>query len=346
MSTDLETRLRSHLQTIAATAVIPPVPTVLSTETAAGRIGAVSPPAPAARQQRSRRRRRLLWGLLSVPGVAALAVLTATTVFVEVTGPSTPAQAAAVAQLRAAARVAATRPAVTTQPGQYLHLTLDTVQTPTINDLGELSVQTRTEVWIPAGSSGDVRALRQETLDPVTYLHPGDAAKFARDPAATFPVGRQPPQWTTWSAGGNDFNNPSASFLAHLPTQALILGPMIAAAEVGHGQGLRSEMLVTVADMLRYSVAPPKLRAALFEVASHIPGVTLIPGAVALDGRSGIAVALDHNGYRQEVVFDPTTADLIGTSEVNLIPDADYPAGAVIDSEARTTDIVDQLPPH
>lgn len=55
-------------------------------------------------------------------------------------------------------------------------------------------------------------------------------------------------------------------------------------------------MLVTVADMLRYSVAPLKLRAALFEVASHIPGVTLIPGTVVLDGRSGIAVALDHDG--------------------------------------------------
>lgn len=44
-------------------------------------------------------------------------------------------------------------------------------------------------------------------------------------------------------------------------------------------------------------------------------------------------------------MFDPTTTDLIGTSEVNLVPDADYPAGAVIESEARTTQIVDQLHP-
>ncbi len=346
MSTDLETRLRSHYRVIADTAVIPPVPTLRSVNEAAGPVGNEQPSMVAGRPKRSRRRRRLMWGLLSAPAVGALAVLTATLVFVQVTGPSTPAQAAAVAQLQAAARVAATRPALSARSGQYIHLTLDTISTPGINDLGPLVLRARTEVWIPAGHGGDVQALEQDTLYPVTYLHPGDAAKFRRDPLATFPVGRQPLHWTNWNAGGNEFNNPSQAFLAHLPTQALILGPMIAAAELGHGQGLRSEMLVTVADMLRYSVAPPKLRAALFEVVSHIPGVTLVPGTVVLDGRRGIAVALDHNGTRQEVVFDPATADLIGTSEVNLVPDADYPAGAVIESEARTTEIVDQLPPH
>jgi hypothetical protein len=61
-----------------------------------------------------------------------------------------------------------------------------------------------------------------------------------------------------------------------------------------------------------------------------VPGVELVPGTVALDGRSGIAVALDHNGYRQEVDFDPATADLISTSNSGLATTPDYPSGAVI----------------
>jgi len=343
MSTDLETRLRSHLHAIADTAAIPAMPTV-----AAGNAHVVAGQRPAsAGRKRWSRRRRLVWGLLSAPAVGAIAVVTATLVFVQVTGPSTPAQAAAVAQLQAAARVAATRPAVTARPGQYLHLTLDTFQTPQIDDRGTIGLRTGSEVWVPTGSSGSLQVLRRDSIYSVSYLRAGDAAKFRGDPPSRlFPRGRSALQWNDWSAGGNDFNNPSESFLRRLPPYAVILGPVIAAAEIGHGQGERSEILVTVADMLRYNVAPPKLRAALFEVASHIPGVQLVPGTVTLNGRRGLAVALDHDGYRQEVVFDPATSDLIGTSEVALTTTADYPAGAVIGSEARTTEIVDQLPPH
>jgi hypothetical protein len=297
------------------------------------------------RRARVRPRRRHRWGLLSIPGIAVAAAVTALVVFIQVTGPSTPAEAAAVARLKAAARVAATRPALAAHDGQYLHITLDVLQTPQIDDVGMLVLPTRSDIWVPVGSHGTVLALEQDTSYPVSYFHPGDAAKFSRDPDTPRP-GTSPLAWTEWFAGGNQFNAPSEQFLKSLPTEPVILGAMMAVAEIGHGQGIRDELLVTIGDMLRYTTAPPKLRSALFEIASHIPGVHVVQGTVDVFGRRGIGVSSTQNGFSEQIIFDPTTSELLGTREVAVTATAVYPAGAVLDEEGLTMSVVDHLPPH
>lgn len=90
----------------------------------------------------------------------------------------------------------------------------------------------------------------------------------------------------------------------------------------GHGHSTDAEMLVFVGDLLRETVAPPDLRAALFKVAARIPGVELVGEVTDPAGRRGTAVARtsDDAGYleRHELIFDPDTSELLAEREVLL----------------------------
>jgi hypothetical protein len=91
---------------------------------------------------------------------------------------------------------------------------------------------------------------------------------------------------------------------------------------VGYGPSTDAEMLVLVGDLLRETMAPPDLRAALFSVAARIPGVELVGEVTDPAGREGTAVARtsDDVGFleRTELVFDPHTSELLAEREVLL----------------------------
>ncbi len=82
---------------------------------------------------------------------------------------------------------------------------------------------------------------------------------------------------------------------------------------------------------------PPAVRGALYEVAADLPGVELVGKVEDASGRPGIAVAYTHEGLRQEFIFDPKTAELLGENYVNVEdntldvenagPGAIYPSG-------------------
>lgn len=90
----------------------------------------------------------------------------------------------------------------------------------------------------------------------------------------------------------------------------------------GYGPSIDAEVLVLVGDLLRETLAPPDLRAALFRVAARIPGVELIGEVTDPAGRKGTAVARtsDDVGFleRIELIFDPDTSELLAEREVLL----------------------------
>ena len=67
-------------------------------------------------------------------------------------------------------------------------------------------------------------------------------------------------------------------------------------------------------DLIRASYLPPAQRAAVFQAAKLIPGVTLVPNVEDAAGRTGIAVARIDNtrGVRDELIFNPTTFQFQG----------------------------------
>jgi hypothetical protein len=115
-------------------------------------------------------------------------------------------------------------------------------------------------------------------------------------------------------------NDPTYRLLQSLPTNPHALLAMIYRIERGHGPGPDQEAFVTIGDLLRNTIAPPKVAAALYRAAALIPGVTLIPDATDAIGRHGVAVArigpgVD-GGIRDELIFSRATLQLIGERTV------------------------------
>ncbi len=75
-------------------------------------------------------------------------------------------------------------------------------------------------------------------------------------------------------------------------------------------------MFLHFADVLREARATPEQRAAAYDALAHVPGVVLVGGTEDRFGRRGVAVAFEFVDnepfpYRQVLVFDPETADLL-----------------------------------
>lgn len=77
-------------------------------------------------------------------------------------------------------------------------------------------------------------------------------------------------------------SDPSYRFLQTLPTDPRALLDMIYAGTKGAGQSPDQEAFPTIGDLLRESIPPPAVSAALYRAAALIPGVTLVdyPGEV------------------------------------------------------------------
>ena len=102
-------------------------------------------------------------------------------------------------------------------------------------------------------------------------------------------------------------NDPTYRLLQTLPTNPHALLAMIYRIERGHGPGPDQEAFVTIGDLLRNTIAPPKVTAALYRAAALIPGVTFVPNATDAIGRPGVAVARIGPGRRRR---RPRRADL------------------------------------
>jgi hypothetical protein len=105
-------------------------------------------------------------------------------------------------------------------------------------------------------------------------------------------------------------NAPTYRFLQQLPTDPKALLSFIYAKTSGEGksQGRDGEAFITIGDMMREMIVPPKTAAALYRAAALIPGVQLVQHATNALGRPGIAVSF----RGQEWIFDPTTYQFIG----------------------------------
>ena len=96
-----------------------------------------------------------------------------------------------------------------------------------------------------------------------------------------------------------------------------------------------------IADRLLFASTSPTLRAALYRVIAHLPGVQLLGWQTDRLGRRGIAVAISHaevgdEDTRRELLFDPTTGEPLQTQLVQMAPltstgTAPLPPGTVLE---------------
>ncbi len=124
---------------------------------------------------------------------------------------------------------------------------------------------------------------------------------------------------------------------AHLPTQPAPLlraiehqlrvkeVPPTATAGATASEVATAGVFSVIANRLLFASNSPMLRAALYRVIAHLPGVQLLGWQTDRLGRRGIAVAISHaeigdEATRMELLFDPTTSDPLQTQLVQTAP--------------------------
>lgn len=184
--------------------------------------------------------------------------------------------------------------------------------------------------------------LHRQTAGTPTFFHAGDDQRARAAGLLDGPTAAQDTA-IPGHFSGDSFTTPSWPFLAGLPTDPGVLYRQVEDFSRGHGPSLHEEMLVTIGDALKYSTAPPAVVAALYEVAARVPGVELVPGAVDVAGRRGIAVALTSYWTRRELIFDDSTGTFLGARELFAHAQMGYPAGTLFTSQATTVTVVDAI---
>ncbi|GAA1761941.1 CU044_5270 family protein [Agromyces humatus] len=315
--------------------------------------GAVNPDASAdaaATARAARRHRRVRgWGIGTFGGAVAAGAV-ATLVMADLVGlagwrgGASPA-AAAVLEQAATFAVETSDPFV--GPDQYLKVETDAVYSGTTSDaegteVSWLESQDGT-LYVPADRSEDWVWVREpgqvvQTFGPKSEELAHDIVPQVRGE-----------QELVRAPGGSFYGSESMvseSAIAALPHDPHRLLNHIYRVTLGAGPSPDGEALVFIADRLRSGVVPAELRAALLEAAARIPGVEVLDDEANLNGRTGVAIGRDEgaNGFRQEIIIDPETGELIGERQVLLRESGGMPAGTAFGWTAVTTTVVDEAP--
>jgi RNA polymerase sigma-70 factor (ECF subfamily) len=126
-----------------------------------------------------------------------------------------------------------------------------------------------------------------------------------------------------------------------LPRDPAALRDHLAQESRGRANSDDQSLFLEITMLLSTGYAPADLRVALFEVLKTIPGVDIVEHDVTLDGRAGVALGRSEkrDRTREELVFDPDTAELIGRRTIWSQPEA-------VIEEAISRQLVDQVDPE
>lgn len=341
--------LRPHLTVAHGDAGARPVGDALAAAKAAMLAEVRSPPT-APIPLATRRRRRWPIPLAAAATVLALAI-GGVLVGLPTIAPAT-AEARTVLERAAHSTIGAVDPPL--RPDQYRYVTTRAWNLSTSvvggKDFTAL-VESRSEVWVPADPTRDWLLVRGETGESKWLKGTEAAARAAGVPIdgaqpaerITAPCGRFYSGGVDSCTGPGAWQVPTPAFLAGLPRDPAQLLARLERDAPDNSRG-RAELLVYVADLLRSPMlVPADLRSALYLALARIDGLTVTPGAVDLDGRSGTALGIDDKQSRQEIIVDPATGEFIGEREV-LLPSATYlPPGTVTSYSSVRATVVDAI---
>jgi hypothetical protein len=281
------------------------------TAPAAGSLAGVGP-TPAPRRRGIRRRWIVATGVAAAIAAAAFIVPALLS-----NSPLDGVQSAAAAALSKVATVAADQQSTAPVAGQFVYTKTEAVWESSTYGAGPkhdqnfsvLEPVTR-QSWIGLDGSGRLH----ETHGTPTFLTPQDRVAWVAAGRPSLGAGKTYDE--AYGKGGLSYLD-----LSKLPTDVAALRAMIVDRKIESGPAGDAETFTIIGDLLRETYAPPALRAALYQIASGLPGVELIGTVKDEAGRTGTAVAYPTgNGYRNELIFDPATAALLG--EKSVVADA------------------------
>jgi hypothetical protein len=257
----------------------------------------------------------------SLVAMAAIALVVVQVVPIFSSRPPT----AAAAELTRLSRAAFTLPQVSAPVlGQYQYTNSVSMNTVTFAEAANFSVNydQQRQIWVSPNGSGRL----VQTWSNPTFITAKDRENWIRSGSPTLAL---TPIDQTFAAGNLTLG---PTDLWSLPTDPTKLAALITNRTIEAGPPGAYEDFVQIGDLLRATDAPPALRAALFNVASTLPGVRLLGSMKDHYGRTGIGLAMvgapvigfPSSSGLLEFIFDPTTSALLGEQVLTSSP----PSGA------------------
>nr|WP_052478698.1 CU044_5270 family protein [Kibdelosporangium sp. MJ126-NF4]CEL20060.1 putative RNA polymerase sigma (70) factor [Kibdelosporangium sp. MJ126-NF4]CTQ97284.1 putative RNA polymerase sigma (70) factor [Kibdelosporangium sp. MJ126-NF4] len=212
--------------------------------------------------------------------------------------------------------------------------------------------QQRIERWIPADPNGLLQERRTAIGKPVyigTEPEPATGPTQVKKLTTTEDGIRQRTCTSVEELSGYfgcDAPNTSAFYTDTLTGDPDLLYDKLTTLTMKNGaKPTPSTMFGTGVDILSRGLMPAQLRAKWYRVLAKIPGVSVIDRRTIPDGRTGIALGLDDERGRRELIIDPATGEFIGEHTV-AGPKPENPLikpGTVMNTSAITTSVVNGL---
>ncbi|KOX33871.1 hypothetical protein ADK67_05760 [Saccharothrix sp. NRRL B-16348] len=147
--------------------------------------------------------------------------------------------------------------------------------------------------------------------------------------------------------GCGDPDSRHPEFYARLSRDPQVLAQWLRDRTDGARQagGLKNLPFHFAVQLLRTGLVPADLRASLYRALALLDGVTVADVQVDLDGRVGVAIAVEDVHERRELIVDPANGDFIGERTVaGQQPHFPYLApGTVTGYSSITTKVVDGI---
>ena len=271
------------------------------------------------RTRRPRRRTVLVAG--AVLTAAAVAIATATAVGTHASPPAPkaaqPAAPATAAQLLARIATAAARqPAPVVRDSDFTYIrSMVAYEVDSISNGHETTSMAKLherQIWLPVANVCATGLLIEQGEHTPISPFPVVNGKVDRHP----PGGTPMPNFTCPSKG--HLGDTTYRLLQSIPTQPDALLAYLTAGKKWTNDDPPTE----IGDMIRETIMPPALAAALYRLAATLPGATLVPHATNVAGRAGIGIMWTSKTakqvYKNEWIFDKTTLRFIGEKTYDL----------------------------
>ena len=247
---------------------------------------------------------------------AAVAIATATAVGTH-TSPAAPkaaqpAHAVTAAQLLARIATAAARqPAPVVRDSDFTYIRSMVAYTEyTVHSNGHMTSTMEKlherQIWLPVANVCATGLLIERGERTPISPFPVVNGKVDRHP----PKGTPMPNFTCPSEG--HLGDTTYRLLQSIPTQPDALLAYLKAGKKWTNDDPPTE----IGDLIRETIMPPALAAAVYRLAATLPGATLVPHATNAAGREGIGIMWTSKTakqvYRNEWIFDQTTLQFIG----------------------------------
>ncbi|HEX2084350.1 MAG TPA: CU044_5270 family protein, partial [Solirubrobacteraceae bacterium] len=206
-------------------------------------------------------------------------------------------------------------------PGKYLYVRQREAALSTVGDpppYSFLMPPSVTESW--SDRDGDGRFVSRE-VGRARFGGPRDRRRWeanGRRPPLPKPSGRVVRGPIRGLEGGYVAGASQLTYeqLAALPTDGEAMYEKLLELAGDAGPTPDVEAFVIVSDLLRAAPVPRRVRAGLYRATAHIEGIELVGEVRDPLGRKGLAVALEHEGQRRQLIFDPQTSTVLAEEEV------------------------------